>query len=149
MSLPTTRWQYVFPKSNFCDMSPRAAWKSLIRSHLRHYLATIASPPPARYLSAVAANSATGPDNPSKMQAQQRPKSRLQAFFYARNFVQWRLCVGDLRVCRVPVSPVYQPAHSCHPIRLITNVVALTLIWEFCRCMPSIRPKSAFSFTTP
>jgi hypothetical protein len=29
--------------------------------------------------------------------------------------VQWRLCVGDLRVCRVPVSPVYQPAHSCHP----------------------------------
>ncbi|CAI8878187.1 hypothetical protein EMIT043CA1_20128 [Pseudomonas brassicacearum] len=29
--------------------------------------------------------------------------------------VQWRLCVGDLRVCRVPVSPVSQPAHSCHP----------------------------------
>jgi hypothetical protein len=39
----------------------------------------------------------------------------VQAFFYAHHFVKWRLCVGDLRVCRVPVSPVYQPAHSCHP----------------------------------
>ena len=25
-------------------------------------------------------------------------------FFYARRFVLWRLCVGDLRVCRVPSS---------------------------------------------
>ena len=34
--------------------------------------------------------------------------------FLCPHFVQWRLCVGDLRVCRV-VQPVSQPAHSCHP----------------------------------
>jgi len=35
------------------------------------------------------------------MQAQQRPNHDVQAFFFAHHFVQWRLCVGDLRVCRV------------------------------------------------
>ena len=28
----------------------------------------------------------------------------------------WRLCVGDLRVCRFPFAPVRQPAYNCHPI---------------------------------
>ena len=63
----------------------------------------------------VAANSATGPENPRKMQAHKRPNPRLPAFFCACISVQWRLCVGGLRACRVPVSPVSQPAHSCHP----------------------------------
>ena len=30
------------------------------------------------------------------------PPLDLQAFFYARNFVLWRLCVGRLRACRIP-----------------------------------------------
>ncbi|WP_191632999.1 hypothetical protein [Pseudomonas fluorescens] len=30
------------------------------------------------------------------------PPSDLQAFFYARNFELWRLCVGRLRACRIP-----------------------------------------------
>jgi hypothetical protein len=35
---------------------------------------------------------------------------------YFRHIESWRLCVGDLRVCRVPFAPVRQPAYSCHPI---------------------------------
>jgi len=27
-----------------------------------------------------------------------------------RHIISWRLCVGDLRVCRVPFAPVRQPA---------------------------------------
>ena len=35
--------------------------------------------------------------------------------FCASISVLWRLCAGGLRVCRVPIVPVFQPAHSCHP----------------------------------
>ena len=39
----------------------------------RHHLATIAHPSLSSYLQVVAANSATGPENPSKIQAHKRP----------------------------------------------------------------------------
>jgi len=30
----------------------------------------------------------------------------------------WRLCAGDIYVCRVAFSPDFQPAYSCHPFFL-------------------------------
>ncbi len=52
---------------------------------------------------------------PEFKKAHRRPYYDCRRFFCARIPVLWRLCVGDLRVCRVPSYPVRQPAHSCHP----------------------------------
>jgi hypothetical protein len=55
-----------------------------------------------RYSLVVAANSATGFGDPSYL-AHRRP-SDSRRFFCACRIVLWQLCVGDLRVCRVPSS---------------------------------------------
>ncbi len=68
-----------------------------------------------RYRLAVAANSATGFGDPISKRRTGAPISIAGAFFCARISCLWWLCVGDLRVCRVPFAPVRQPAHSCHP----------------------------------
>ena len=38
----------------------------------------------------------------------------------------WRLCAGDLRVCRVPIVPVFQPAHSCHPFAKTLGIITFS-----------------------
>jgi len=50
----------------------------------------------------VAANSATGFGDPDKLGAAAPHDCR--RFFCVRSLVPWRLCAGDLRVCRVPSS---------------------------------------------
>jgi len=49
---------------------------------------------------------------PGKLKAHDNPDG---GYVY-RHIESWRLCVGDLRVCRVPFAPVRQPAYDCHPI---------------------------------
>lgn len=46
------------------------------------------------------------------------PITPLQALFCVCGIVLWRLCAGDLRVCRVPIAPVFHtcvqpPPYSC------------------------------------
>lgn len=61
----------------------------------------------------IAANSATGFDGPTNDRRTGAPITIAGAFFVPAHL--WRLCAGDFRVCRVPIVPVRQPAHSCHP----------------------------------
>ncbi len=84
-----------------------------------------ACPPPPSH--DCAALSPTLPSNPSlpiqrpglrtrvRCRRTSAPTHVCRRFFCACISVQWRLCVGGFRACRVPVSPVSQPAHSCHP----------------------------------
>ena len=80
---------------------------------------------------------------PEFMQAHRRPHYDCRRFFCARESVLWRLCVGDLRVCRGPVCPVRQPAHSCHPKLFGDDWWQLLTYRSFTRCTPSIRSKIA------
>lgn len=61
---------------------------------------TLAIPPCWRYGLPVTVNPVAGFGDPMSL-AHKRP-NRQQALFCACRSVSWRLCVGDLRVCRVP-----------------------------------------------
>ncbi|SCX35638.1 hypothetical protein SAMN03159437_04896 [Pseudomonas sp. NFACC25] len=63
-------------------------------------------------------------------------------FFCARRFVLWRLCVGDLRVCRVPSSRFANLRTAATLIRLATISGSSTSNLELYLCALPIRPKS-------
>ena len=106
-------------------------------------LHTVALLKSGRYSSAVAANSATGFGDPSLRRRTGAPITSSRRFFCACSVVLWRLCVGDLRVCRVPSYPVRQPAHSCHPNSFGDEPWQFLLKKELHPCTPSIHPKFA------
>jgi len=81
-------------------------------------ICTVALSKNGRYSLVVAANSATGFGDPSYL-AHRRP-IRQQALFCACRFVLWQLCVGDLRVCRVPSSRFANLRTAATLIRLAT-----------------------------
>jgi len=39
----------------------------------------------------------------------------LERCFHTCKIALWRLCAGDLKVCRFSLLPVRQPAYNCHP----------------------------------
>ena len=80
---------------------------------------------------------------PEFMQAHRRPHYDCRRFFCARESVLWRLCAGYPRVCRVPLSPVRQPAYSCHPYSFDGDQWQLPRQRSFAQCTPPIRPKFA------
>jgi len=99
---------------------PRIQYESIPRQHQ----ATIAPYPIARYSPTVAANSATGPENPGKMQALQRRNHVLRRFFISA-FRAMAAVRG--RPSGLPGSCIsgFSACAQLPPIRLRTNVAAL------------------------
>ena len=79
----------------------------------------------------------------------QRPHNDCRRFFCVCTSVLWRLYVGDLRVCRVPIVPVRQPAHSCHPKSFDGVLWQLLTNRSLTRCTRSIRSTITSLLTPP
>ena len=80
---------------------------------------TVALSKNGRYCVPVAANSATGFGDPDRKGAQ-APHYDCRRFFCARIPLLWWLCVGDLRVCRVPFPRFANLRTAATLIRLAT-----------------------------
>ena len=96
----------------------------------------------ARYGSPIRGQSHGRAWKPVENLAHVAPHHDCRRFFCARFSVLWRLCVGRLRLGRVPSFPVFPPCTQLSPNPVERIVTAPYRTWSH-SCIPSIRPKVA------